>query len=600
MNIKPEFKTIFDLLDPRDRTTFYTIPRYQREYTWDKGKWDALFDDLTENNSGYYIGSIILIDRSGEVTGPASIELVDGQQRLITISLLLIAIFHTLDEFIKSNEDMVEDDLRAELSVLKSKLVQKRQQDKSRIVLQIQNNNNDDYEAVLKEVNLFSNQVKTPIDADKRLIFKSYRHLKDRIYNFLETTNETKMEEKILNLLDKVYKVRVISIQAASGDDAYLLFESLNNRGMALSPVDLIKNKLLAKLKPNDQNESDSYYEQWTKLIYYLGEDVGIQERFLAQHYNAFREEIYPICKKPVAMRSNLIDIYARMINQNAEKFLNDIVRSGEVYSQILLRQEIKFDSLRKPIEALHRIQGAPSYVLVLYLLMKYSDHKLDENNLANIIYLLVTFFVRRNLTDIPPTRDLRNIFVRIIGELKGKTSNEVTDYINSILQEKTATDDEFRKKMKGPIYTDNSSVTRFILCSLEEQNKTRETMIDLWRKENNKLIFTIEHILPQRDNLPNYWVDMVAGGDKDKAKELQEKYVHLIGNLTITGYNSELGSKSFIDKRDRKDSNGNPVGYKNGLILNEDLKDKNSWGVQQIELRTEKLVNEAINIFHF
>ena len=496
MIINAHLKTIGELLNPQNRVTFYTVPPYQREYEWGKGEWDDLFDDLTENESGYFIGSILLIDRTIYYSDIANIELVDGQQRLTTISLLLIAIFGTLNDLIKSNEDLSElKDKLVQKPKLKDKYAQKHQEDKSRIVLQIQNNNNDDYKAVLKEANLFGNQIEYPKNAGNRRIFKAYRHLRKRIDYFSDSTDESQKLEKISDLLDKVYQVHVISIQAESGADAYLLFESLNNRGMALSAVDLIKNKLLANLNLNYPNEIDSYYGQWTKLIDYLGEDTSIQERFLAQYYNAFREEIYPKDRKPIAIRSNLISIYEDMINHDAKRFLNEIVQSGEVYSQILLRREIKFDNLRKPLKALDRIQGTPSYVLVLYLLMKYSDHKLDESHLANVIGLLVTFFVRRNLTDIPPTRDLRDMFVRMIDELKGKTSNEVTDYIGSILQQRSATDDEFRKKLRGQIYLDSRDVTRFILCSLEEQNKTKETTVDLWQKENNKWIFTIEHI---------------------------------------------------------------------------------------------------------
>ncbi len=600
MIINAPLKTIGELLNPQNRVTFYTVPPYQREYEWGKSEWDDLFDDLTENESGYFIGSILLIDRSDDSLDIADIELVDGQQRLTTISLLLIAIFDALTDFIKSNEDLSElKDKLVQKPKLKDKLAQKHQEDRSRIVLQSQNKNNDDYKAVLKQVKLFSNQFETPKNAGNRRIFKAYRHLRKRIDYFSDSTDESQKLEKISDLLDKVYQVHVISIQAESGADAYLLFESLNNRGMALSAVDLIKNKLLAKLNPKDQNEIDSYYGQWTKLIDYLGEDTSIQERFLAQYYNAFREEIYPKDRKPIAIRSNLISIYEDMINHDAERFLNEIVQSVEVYSQILLRREIEFDSLREPLKALDRIKGTPSYVLVLYLLMKHSDHKLDEGHLGNVISLLVTFFVRRNLTDIPPTRDLRNMFVRMIDELKGKKSNEVTDYISSTLQDRWAPDDEFRKKLQGPIYSDNTDVTRFILCSLEEQNKTKENAVDLWKKENNKWIFTIEHILPQGGNLLN-WVNMIADGDEGKAKEIQEEYAHLIGNLTITAYNSELSNDSFINKRDRKDGNGSPIGYKNGLVLNEDLKDENSWGVEQIEDRTKKLVDEVINLFRF
>ena len=126
----------------------------------------------------------------------------------------------------------------------------------------------------------------------------------------------------------------------------------------------------------------------------------------------------------------------------------------------------------------------------------------------------------------------------------------------------------------------------------------TKETWLDLWHIDNKQFLLTIEHIFPQGDNIPKSWVSMMAGGDEKKAKELQQAYVHKLGNLTISGFNSYLGNKSFEEKRDRVDRQGRPVGYKNGLRLNEDLASATSWSVEQIDRRTEKLVEQVIRLF--
>ena len=112
--------------------------------------------------------------------------------------------------------------------------------------------------------------------------------------------------------------------------------------------------------------------------------------------------------------------------------------------------------------------------------------------------------------------------------------------------------------------------------------------------------MWTIEHVFPQGENIPDSWVKMIGEGDRSKAEEIQETHVHKLGNLTITGYNSKLGNMAFIDKRDRTDNNGTFVGYKNGLNLNEDLVNTNSWTKDQIDTRTDKLVEQALMIFSF
>jgi len=134
----------------------------------------------------------------------------------------------------------------------------------------------------------------------------------------------------------------------------------------------------------------------------------------------------------------------------------------------------------------------------------------------------------------------------------------------------------------------------------MEEKHQTKEIYKDLWKRDrSNKFIWTIEHIFPEGKNIPKEWVDMIANGNEEEAKELQIEYVHKLGNLTLTGYNSKLSNFSFEKKRDRRDSEGHYVGYKNGLYLNKKLEDKSSWTIEDIQDRTDELVKEALELFN-
>lgn len=585
--VEPHTTPISKLFNLSDGV-FYIVPPYQREYQWKKDNWNALFDDLDSHESGYFIGSIISVNRKSTQHKISDIELVDGQQRLTTISLLLIAIYSILKNP-ESNDFSTVKELNEPLSELRKLLVAGGQQNTGRIVLQKQNNNKSDFEWLLYETELLISEPNRPTHFGSRRIAMAYKHFKNLIKKKCQDV------EDILTLSNKIKEAFVIDIVVDRVADAYLLFESLNNRGMKLTAVDLIKNKLLTELDDSkliDQNGIDFYYNQWIKLIKLLGEKINIQERFLAQYYNAFRKDYHIVDKgvTPIAIRSNLIIKYEQLIKQGPEKFLTDIVRSGEVYSQIISPENCMFNSLKKPLEALQIIEGAPSYVLVLYLLIKYDDHGLEESHLAKVINLLVNFFVRRNLTDVPPTRELRDLFVRVVDELDGITSDKITDCINSILQEKSVLDDEFEKKLKGPIYKDNKAVTSFILRSLEEKYKTKEGP-DIWEKIDNRPKWTIEHILPQGKTIESWWIEEVAHGDSIKAEEIRSKYVHCIGNLTLTGLNSEMGTKRFSYKQEHL----NPY-----LFLNRSLKDETSWGEEQIKRRTDKIVDEVMNMFSF
>jgi hypothetical protein len=580
----------------------YAIPRYQREYTWSKAQWESLFDDVEENDPGYFLGSIICINQTTDTLAVQRLEVVDGQQRLTTLSLLFAAVYQSL----KLHEKDLDDDQRVELINLKRKLVLKKGDDQLRVIPQIQNNNQNDYRAVLSDVGVIS-PFDTPAYAGNRKIFRAFRYFQGRIEEMVDGENDRLAS--IMAFLDKVSQACLVKIEVASHADAYTLFESLNNRGMPLTAIDLIKNKLLARLETTEPGKVDHYFDVWNKLLGYLGDDYSVQERFFRHYYNAFKDPLNVPFRKdedkkkdplgPVATRSNLIQIYEKLINHDAKDCLQKISAAGRLYSLILSRnQDDTLNGLEKPIKDLERIQGAPSYLLMLYLLVRKDELELTNAHLTSIVELLVRFFVRRNLTDTPPTRDLTRLFMTVIDKISGLRADAILQSIEQQLVAVSATDEAFERKLNGPIYEENSGVTRFILCALAEQAMTKESWVDLWRFENKQFVWTIEHIFPQGENIPQSWITMIADGDEIKAKEIQQTHVHKLGNLTISGFNSALGNKSFEDKRDRVDRQGRAVGYKNGLKLNEDLATAEGWSVDQIDSRTDKLVQQVTQLF--
>jgi len=579
---------IFDI----EANVVYNVPKYQREYTWGKPQWESLLDDVLYNAPGYFLGSIICINQTGDALEVQQLEVVDGQQRLTTLSLLFAAIYQTL----KNRETELVGDEPFELHKLKNKLILKSEIDQLRVIPQIQNNNQNDYRAVLSEIGIISSY-QQPSNAGNRRIYRAFRYFKDRLAG--DDPDSKKPISETIAFLQQVSQASIVKIEVASHADAYTLFESLNNRGMPLTSVDLIKNKLLAQIEAVDKGKVDYYFGRWSTLMEYLGDDYSVQERFFRQYYNAFKDSLKSIINIPVATRSNLMGIFEKLINHDARGCLDGIEDAGRLYSVFLDRTEdASLASIDKYLLDLERIQGLPSYVLLLHVITHRDKLGLNDKHLAEIVSFIVRFFVRRNLTDTPPTRDLTRLFMGIIENLAGKSDDEVVATIRGQLLSVSSSDEEFRRKLDGPIYEENYGVTRFVLTSLAEQGMTKESFVDLWRMENKLFDWTIEHIFPQGANIPEKWVAMIANGDVDRAKAAQQVHVHRLGNLTITGFNSALGNKDFATKRDRTDRDGRCVGFKNAFNLNADLANAETWTVEQIDARGKRLIDQAMELF--
>ncbi len=579
----------------------YVIPRYQREYTWGRGQWDALFDDLLENSTEYFLGSIICINQEKDSLAIRRLELVDGQQRMTTLSLLLAAIYQSL----RAMPNLSEEN-RFELFNLKHKLVLKKQDNQPRLIPQVQNNNQQDFYSVLEDAGLLK-YVQPVAYAGTRRVMKAYRHFLGRIDQMLEGVQDQATE--LLALIEKVNTATLVKIDVNTHSDAYTLFESLNNRGVPLTAIDLIKNKLLATLESKDSGSIDVHYNRWKRVMDALGDDYAIQERFFRQYYNAFKQDLKSVVSVPVATKSNLMQIYEKLISHDAESFLNDMIRMSGLYAQIINAKEVpERNKLSQLLLSLERIQGAPAYLLLMVLFdlqqgdtreiesrCKRSSLALTATHLEEVVEFLIAFFVRRNTTDQPPTRDLTRIFMDVAEDIRSLQGDAVVSHIQSVLTGKSASDDQFAKSLQGPIYEENKAVCRFVLCALEEAQMTRETQVDLWAVQGKQYVWTIEHIFPQGENIPESWVKMIGGGDREKAQMYRQSYAHCLGNLTISGYNSTLGNKSFEEKRDRTDKQGRKVGYNNGLYLNRTLVEEDNWTIEKLKTRTDMLVTEVL-----
>lgn len=584
---------------------WFLIPKYQREYTWGYKEWDVLYDDLMENDEGYFIGSIIYIN-TNEAMNPR-FEVIDGQQRLTTLYLLLAAIYKTLE---KHKDDLDEDD-RDEISMLKKSLKSRHSDNHLMIMPQVQNSNLADFNALMYELGI-GDFAKKPGYAGARKIYRCYNHFLWLIKHDLDERKEESISDVLLRTKRKVLNAMVVSIEVSTHSDAYVMFESLNHRGTPLTAIDLMKNLIMAKAERHGLT-CDECFDKWQNMLQYLPDNYAIQERFFRHYYNAFKNRLNAPFRKEeerkkdplgvVATKSNLLSIYEKLINKNLPEFLDDIVCCAAFYNEMLYPEvdDNHSDYSAKLAELLH-VQAAPSYLLIMYLMRNRETLSIDNKTLTSIIDSICLFFIRRNVTDTPNTRDITRLLMEIIGNIeeKGFSGSAVRDYIIETLKSVSASDEYFRKKLEGDIYRENVDAARYLLCSLAEKHMTRESWTDLWKRNNNDVyVWTIEHIFPEGENIPQEWIDMIAAGDKDKANEYREKFVHKIGNLTMTGYNSKLSNYSFEKKRDRKSQNKDRyIGYKNGLEINRELAEKDSWTIEDIQQRTQVLVAEILEMF--
>lgn len=584
------------LLSPENNIV-YRVPKYQREYSWGRDQWDDLFDDLLDYSAteGHFLGTIICVNSTQNTTHESILEVIDGQQRLTTISLLLAAVYSVLSD----PSAVLDEDAQNDKFNLRKMLTLKNPM-RSRLRPQTQNQNAEDYDAVLAQAGL-GLDAKTPRNAGNRRITLTYKRFKSRISDRAEETQQDQVHVA-LDLLARIKQANIVKLEVNSHADAFTLFESLNNRGMPLTPIDLIKNTLLGRADQQGQGNLDETYDAWRRWLSILGDDYATQERFFRYFYNAMREE-YDLTVQGIqeATRTNLIRIYETLIDRDLPHLQNVISQGVEAFGKLTGNRDAEVPSiLVRAFRRLRRAQGAPAQILLLYLLLKQEELNISDTEVADITDLLTAFFVRRNLTGTPATYVVTRGFINLVPQLRENEVGDRKQTILEMLKRLSVSDEGFKDVLSGPVYDLNADVVRFILVTLAERAMTDENEQDLWYREisgnKSRYRWSIEHILPQGENLRQEWVEMLGG--TEAAQEARRNYAHYLGNLTITGYNSTLSNRAFVQKRDHKDANGNWIGYRNGLNLNADLATRDDWNVEAILERTKDLVALTLQAF--
>ncbi|MGB0862843.1 MAG: GmrSD restriction endonuclease domain-containing protein, partial [Saprospiraceae bacterium] len=383
-------------------------------------------------------------------------------------------------------------------------------------------------------------------------------------------------------------------------------------------------NKILSKLEEKEKLDVNASYEEWQKIIKNLPES-NQQIRFLRQYYNAYQflKDTYDNDKIKVdaikkATKSKLIHLYDKIISRNPSWLLEELKAKSESYKKLVNSEEDNA-LLQKALLDLSYVKAASAYTTLL-LLKEYA--KVNNDILIEIINVYIKFFIRRNVTDSPPTRDLDTIQVNIseaiFSMVKDKKQQEINgEWLYEQLKKYTNISSltYFREKLHGKLYDENRDMTRFLLIKMEERGRTVEHKIDFWARNNKgKYFWTIEHIFPQGKNIPTEWVKMISNGNETKAKEIQEDCVHKLGNLTLSGYNSTLSNKDFYKKQGHEIVNEQgdklKIGYRNNLNLNKlkfehestlySLENTPKWNKDFIYARTAKVVSEILEYFKF
>lgn len=579
-----------------DAAQRFFIPKYQREYVWKPRDWEALFNDLEDSPKGHFLGSIICVNNQKDSMAGGRLELIDGQQRFTTISLLFCALYDRL----KAHPDP-DEDFNVEMVNLKNRIFIK-STNQWRFEPSEQAQNKADFQKVLSD--LFPKLVSAPKGLSyfgNRRIAKAYSYFRERL--------QPLSIEQTLALLDKLKTAILVKIEVPSHSDAFVLFETINNRGIPLSAIDIIKNNLLAELDKRPNYGIDRAFDEWKDLIDLLP-DPAVQERFLRQLYNMFkylkRVEVKGCTR---ATRSNLITIYDTLLRKRPVWLFGALQAKGKTYSALLnpsVAHAEWGDAAAGALQDLQRLGAAPAYAFLLWASQVAQSQKWSEGDaISRMAALLTKWFFWRNLTNMPPTRELDPMFMELVSyslkRIRGGDSKTLDDFIQQTsdwLSTRAAPQDVCESRLKGDVYLENYEATRFMLCKLEEAHQTRENKRDLWAHDaNDRPVFTVEHILPKTENLGPGWVTMLEVDQKGTAGSIRERCAHQLGNLTLSGYNSKLGTMEFLKKRDRKNDGGDFIGYRNGLYLNTDLASRNDWNEAAITARTDKMLKEVMSI---
>jgi hypothetical protein len=590
MNITPKPYTVGQLFS-MDSRTFFKIPNYQRLYSWKEVNWENLFDDLEDNPTGYFIGSIVAIPKNIDpLKSILDYEIIDGQQRVTTIGILLLALFLKGNSFIGS---VHEEKARKLQSQIRDRLLVN---DNADLKFKLLPSNDYDFRYILNDAGIIK-QILEKNNVGKRLIFKARKYFLKRLEKF--TFEETKL------FYDKLCDCTLIGLEVDTVANAFIIFETLNNRGEPLTVIDLLKVVYFNSLK--DAKESELKWKLFMDTL--NSEDIVVNKRFLLNNYHAFISKYRKINQElPTKITLNTaLNAYERLFKSFGKDYIDNLTENAFIFNK-LINPSIK-DYFYYELSTLNKLDVSQSYMFLLRLLKEQKELLLDNKDVSIILLKLISFFVRRNITNFPQARDVNKLFSSIslndnLFMIKG--SEFVSKVVEIIDREKASNDLINVSLSENGLYDKDYILTKFILSNFNNHKLNKEHKVDFDKVDgDNRPIWTIEHILPETENLNDEWIKSLTGAtllneeSKQKASVIQQEVLHKLGNLTLTGFNSKLGTLPFKQKRDHRDKAGQFDGYRNGHKINESILVHDEWNKNSIEIRNKLFIDFILDYFN-
>ena len=539
----------------------FVIPVYQRNYDWKTENCKQLYDDLVKvvhyNRRSHFFGSIV---SSYQPNGRYTEYLViDGQQRLTTVSLLLLAMY----TLIKEGKAHPQTETMAQ-EIFEDYLVDKHQPKETRIKLKPVKNDRAAFEKLFDQD-----------DENDRQSNLTYNY--EYFYNRIQ-----KEEISIEELYDSLFTLEIINIELTVDDDPQLIFESLNSTGMALSEGDKIRNFILMGLPADKQND---YYEKyWNKIELCTNYEVSL---FVRDYLSVKQQAIPSMSKIYVTFKG-----FVEEAGIETENLLKDLLNYAKWY-EMLLKGKTADKKLNACIYRLNRLETTitrPFFLEVLRLAAKETP-SLSIEDVREIFLFTENYLFRRSICDLP-TNTLNKIFLMLHREIVRYDGTE-SDYVEKFkyaLLSKTERgrfprNEEFADALGSrQIYLMNIKNKAYILERFENYGIDEDK--DIYRHLDEGT-YSIEHIMPQ--HLTPAWVETLG----EEYADIHETWLHRLANLTLTAYNSKYSNSPFTDKRDME------KGFRqSGLRMNMWIANQTEWTLSELENRRDMMVSQALTIW--
>ena len=537
----------------------FVIPVYQRNYDWKTENCKQLYDDLIKTikmaRKSHFFGSVVSVyNPDGQFNEHL---VIDGQQRLTTVSLLFLAMYNLI-------EAKLITPAKASLSerIYEEYLVDKWQDDDTRIKLKPVKN---DQAAFGKLFDALSEHIQSSN------LTVNYNYFYDRIQKEEVTADE---------LFDAICRLEIISITLNNDDNPQLIFESLNSTGLALSEGDKIRNYILMGLPTKVQND---YYEKyWNKIEICTDYDVSA----FIRDYLSVKQQATPSMNKVYFTFKNFVDD----TGIQTEDLLKEVLQYA-CYYQILLHGKTTDKALNACIDRLNRLETTVTRPFFMEVLRLQEEGHLDLAQVREVFLIAENYLFRRTICDLP-TNVLNKIFLLLHREIIRYDSTD-SDYVAklgyALLSKKDRSrlpdDTEFVEAFSTrAVYSMNSKNKIYILERFENSGTAEDKDVYAHCDDGT---YSIEHIMPQ--HLTPLWTKAIG----EDYEQIHETWIHRIANLTLTAYNSKYSNSSFEEKKTMKH------GFvDSGIRMNTFVASKDKWTLAELEDRNNHLMAKALEIW--